>query len=432
MKWLLICLVPLVILLGLAASSASAEPPPLPPGGGSGTAQYTATGTYTVTSGTKTKSGGTISSSTDDKSAVLVRGGTLTLKGVVVKTSGNTKSNDESSFYGLNAGILAQSSGTVVVSDGSVTTSGSGANGVFAYGSSASAIVNGTKIVATGQGAHGVMASGGGTVRATDVTISTAGASSAAIATDRGGGTIVVNGGTMTTSGGKSPGIYSTGKIVVSGATLKATGAEAAVVEGGNSISLVNSNLSAGKSWGVMLYNSMSGDATSGTGTFTMSGGSLTASTGPAFRVTNTKAVITLTNKAKITATSGILLQADNRGTGSGNTGAGTVTFRANRETLKGNLVAVGTGSISASLNNHTKLIGTLTEVALTLDSTSTWAVTGNSTLTSLSGAKITGSKITNIVGNGHTVTYDKSLAANSKLAGKTYTLAGGGTLVAK
>ena len=60
----------------------------------------------------------------------------------------------------------------------------------------------------------------------------------------------------------------------------------------------------------------------------------------------------------------------------------------------------------------------------------STWTVTGDSKLTSLSDTSgISGTSITNIYGNGHTVTYDKSLAANSALGGKTYTLNGGGTL---
>jgi hypothetical protein len=71
---------------------------------------------------------------------------------------------------------------------------------------------------------------------------------------------------------------------------------------------------------------------------------------------------------------------------------------------------------------------------ALTPDATSTWTVTADSTLTSLSGARISGptsagSTITNFVGNGHTVTYDATLAANGALGGGTYSLAGGGTL---
>jgi hypothetical protein len=133
------------------------------------------------------------------------------------------------------------------------------------------------------------MASGGGWLKLTGVKISTAGASSAAIATDRGGGTIEVIGGTMNTSGYRSPGIYSTGKITVRGASMTATGAEAAVVEGANSITVTQTNLTAAKQHGVMLYNSMSGD--SGTGSYTMHGGSLSAAAGPAFYVINTRAV---------------------------------------------------------------------------------------------------------------------------------------------
>jgi len=59
--------------------------------------------------------------------------------------------------------------------------------------------------------------------------------------------------------------------------------------------------------------------------------------------------------------------------------------------------------------------------------------VTGDSQLMSLSDSSgISGTTITNIHGNGHTVTYDASLAANSALGGKTYTLAGGGQLTPK
>ena len=54
---------------------------------------------------------------------------------------------------------------------------------------------------------------------------------------------------------------------------------------------------------------------------------------------------------------------------------------------------------------------------------------TDDSNLTSLTGARISGSTVTNIIGNGHTVTYAASLAANAKLADKTYKLAGGGEL---
>lgn len=138
-----------------------------------------------------------------------------------------------------------------------------------------------------------------------------------------------------------------------------------------------------------MLYNSMSGDASAGTSSYTMLGGSLTAAGRPAFYVTNTHAVIMIARHARIRTTSGVLLRADNAGTGSGNTGAGTAILTLSNETLTGNLITAGTGTITATLENHTTLTGTIRTAALDFDPTSTWKPTGNSTLTALTGAKI-------------------------------------------
>jgi hypothetical protein len=269
-----------------------------------------------------------------------------------------------------------------------------------------------------------------GRLTAANTTIRTAGASSAAIATDRGGGTITVSGGTMTTTGYHSPGIYSTGTITVTGSNINATACEAAVVEGKNSIVVRNSKLSGAKNRGVMLYQSMSGDAGVGTASYQMIGGSLYATQGPAFYITNTTARITLRSGALVHAASGVLLRADNAGTGSGNTGAGVATLIASGEKLTGDIVTAGTGSASISLTNATTLAGSITRAALTLDRTSTWRVTSNSKLTAFSDqAAISGNRILNVVGDGRTVTYDASLAANKALGGKTYHLTGGGTL---
>ncbi len=351
----------------------------------------------------------------------------LTLRAAKLTSSGDSKSSDESSFYGLNAGVLATSRGHVTITGGSVSTTGAGANGVFAYGAGASVTMRDATIRATGRYAHGAMTSGGGSVTLSHVTISTAGASSAPVATDRGGGTVSVSGGTLASSGSRSPGIYSTGNITVTGARVRATGAEGAVVEGANTIRVRNTVITAAKDRGVMLCQSMSGDAQSGHGTYIMDGGSLSAAQGPAFYVTNTKAAITLRGGARVSARSGTLLLADSNGTGSGNAGAGVVTFRAYDETLRGDLVAKGTSSIAATLTHRTTLTGTISGSALRLDATSFWRVTGDSSLTALGGATISGGRITNITGNGHTVTYRSS--ASPALGGKTYGLAGGGTL---
>ena len=86
-------------------------------------------------------------------------------------------------------------------------------------------------------------------------------------------------------------------------------------------------------------------------------------------------------------------------------------------------------GELTVTLTNST-LTGTVNGAAMTLDKNSKWNVTDDSILTSLSNAAgISGTTITNIYGNGHTVYYDKKLSENKALGGKSYKLKGGGNL---
>ena len=428
-----------------ASSSTAPSAAPSPPGGGapgsgSSTAKYTATGAYTLSRGSATRSGA-ITATRSDESGVLVKGGSLTLKDAKVVTSGASKSSDESSFYGLNAGVLADGSGRITMTGSSVTTEGDGANAIFAYGRGAAVAVSGTTIHATGQYAHGIMASGGGAVTATNLSVSTSGGSSAPVATDRGGGTIIVRGGAYRSSGNNSPPIYSTGKITARKATFTSTGSEAVVIEGSNSVTLANDTLTTSKAgkWGVMIYQSMSGDAQGGSGRYTQTGGSLTetAKDSPLFYVTNTNAAITLKG-VKVGAASGVLVKTAAGQWGASGSNGGTVILSASAQNLTGDLIADRISSITVTLKSGSVLKGAVNangaakSIGLTLDASSSWKVAGDSHLTALTGATISGSAITNITGNGHTVTYAKSAAANSYVGGKTYTLAGGGKLVAK
>lgn len=99
-------------------------------------------------------------------------------------------------------------------------------------------VLTNVAINATANGGHAVMATQAGMMTLTNVTMTTPGGSSSAIATDRGGGTNVVTCGTLNTAGGNSAGIYATGAITVTGTVFKSTGAEMAVIEGANSITL--------------------------------------------------------------------------------------------------------------------------------------------------------------------------------------------------
>jgi hypothetical protein len=423
--------------VSMGAPGARDMQPPTESGTGG---DYTITATYQLDGGSKEFSGQTYTANDEDKSAVYVlNGGILTLKDAIITTSGDTSSQDNSSFYGLNAAVLAASGGMIDLSDSTITTSGLGANGAFATGSGSSVTLSNVTIYATGDGGHGVMATQGGTLTLNNVTMTTAGKNSGVVATDRGSGTITMVGGSALASGQDSPAVYSTGVINISNASLSATGAEAAVIEGANSITLTDCTLTSSKEkWGVMIYQSMSGDAEGTQGTFTMTGGKLeyTPTSGPLFYVTNSTGVITLKN-VEVTNGSGILINAAAGNWGNAGENGGTVIFTADNQALEGDLVADTISSIDLTLQNRSSLKGTINPegtakfVNLTLDATSTWTVTANSTLTRLLDTSgITGTTITNIIGNGFTVTYDS--AANPELGGKTYTLTGGGYLKPK
>ena len=305
---------------------------------------------------------------------------------------------------------------------------------MFAYGSGSSITISGTKITATGQYAHGIMASGGGSITATNLDVSTAGASSAAVATDRGGGTIKVVGGTYKTSGVNSPGLYSTGTLAATGATFDAAGAEAAVVEGSNSITVTNSSLTGTKNRGVMIYQSFSGDAAGTNGTFTETGGSLTALAGPLFFVTNTTGTVNLSGVTLVGFRRAPCSTPPPRAGGPRAPTAGTSRSTPPQQSPDRRRRGRRDQHRRTNLSNGSTLTGaintakTAKSVTLSLDKTSTWTVTGDLLPDRTERrVRISGTEVTNIVGNGHTVYYDAS--ANPSLGGKTYTLSGGGTL---
>lgn len=219
--------------------------------------------------------------------------------------------------------------------------------------------------------------------------------------------------------------------------TCKADGSEVVVIEGANSVNLTDSTLvtSVANKWGVMIYQSFSGDAQGSNGIFTMTGGSLSYSdtNSPLFYVTNTVGHITLKG-VTVSAASGIILKAEgNDRWGTSGSNGGTVIFIADGQTLYGNMVADKISTITLTLQNGSALTGALNAehtaqaVNLTLDASSTWNVTADSYITCLTDPAISGTTISNITGNGHTVYYDPNTC--TELGGQTYTLNRGGTL---
>ncbi|MFC6260132.1 hypothetical protein [Levilactobacillus fujinensis] len=388
----------------------------------------------------------TIKASTANRSAVYVKnGGKLTLTGSQVTKTGNTTSTDNSNFFGQNAGLLVTKGGQATIANLTEQTAATGANGIFATGKNAKVTIKNSQINTTKSSSRGLDATYKGKIMATNTNITTKGSHSAALATDRGGGTVSLNKGTLKTAGDGSPVIYSTGAIAVQNVTGTATGAEAADIEGSNSITIKNSQLTGKKNNGVMLYQSMSGDSEVGTSVFSMTNGSLTSTvksgskgttnhTGALFYVTNTTAKINLNNvKLSNASTTLIRLASDRWGTSGSN--GGKLTFTAKNQTMKGNILIAKGSTLKLNLTSGSVFTGAINsadtagKTTVTLKGNNTWHVTKNSYVTSLISTK---SGLTNIKSNGHNVYYDKSSSANKWLNGKTYTLSGGGKLIAK
>jgi hypothetical protein len=412
---------------------------PAQPGGGT---TYTLSGTYTVNGTTATQTGQMYTSSTTDQSGVYVlNSGNLTLTNCTVTTSGNTSSNENSSFYGLNAGVLATSVSQITLTGCKITTTGTGANGIFAYGT-ASITSTGDKYNMTGGGGHAIMCSGGGTITVNNDTAVTSGGSSSNIATDRGGGTITINGGSYTANGNNSAAIYSTGTIICTNATLIANGAEALVIEGSNKIVLNNCTVKCTyNKWGSLLYQSMSGDASGVDGYLTMTGGSFTytGTAGGMFYNTNSTANYTLNGVTLINNCDTLIRCIKGSWGGDAATSGGVTNFIAKKQILTGLIHVDANSKAYVTLQDTSSLTGAINKantantIALTLDASSKWIVTATLYLTTLSDASgISSTSITNITGNGFNVYYDATLSANSVLGGKTYSLVNGGVLAPK
>jgi hypothetical protein len=381
-----------------------------------------ASGATTVDSGEQSLTE-TYSSTTSDESAILVtNGGSATVDGATITKSGDSSNTENSEFYGVNAGVLVQANSSATIKNANISTDAKGANAVFSTGENSKIYISDSTITTTGESsARGLDATYGGYIEADNVKITTQGGSCAALATDRGEGTVIAKNSTLETNGKGSPVIYSTGDISIENTNGTANGSQMVVIEGKNSATVTNSTLTATGAGnrgdvdvaGIMIYQSMSGDASEGTGTLTAENSSLSVATtsnyyksAPMFFITNTDAVINLTN-TKLSFGSGILLNAAGTSEwGKEGSNGGNVTLNATSQTLNGNIVADKISTVAINLTKST-YEGTINgdnsakEVSLKLDKDSKITLTGDSYVTSLENADTSNS---NIDFNGYTL----------------------------
>ena len=372
---------------------------------------------YTATSVNQNLNAQTLSSTTSDQSIVYITQSGITIQNSSLKKeSGDSSKTENSEFYGVNAAVLVNGGG-LTMTGGSITTSAKGANAVVAT-NNGNVKITGTQITSTASGsARGLHATFGGKIEANNVKISTKGNSCASLATDRGEGTVTCTDCELATAGAGSPLIYSTGDITVSKSTGTATGAQIAVIEGKNKVTIkeasdlkcnANPNRKEVDTCGVMLYQSMSGDAASGTSVFNCDKSSLEIQssssyykTAPMFFITNTQAQINL-EECTFKYGSGVFLKAAGTSEwGSSGSNGGVVTLTLTNQDIEGDIVIDSVSGltlnlISSTIKGKINNANTAAKLAITLDEDSQIILTGNSYYTSLVNEKSDGSNLIN------------------------------------
>ena len=359
------------------------------------------------------------SSKTDENALLISTKEAVTVSQPTISKTGSSDGGDNCSFYGVNAALLVKGGSVTTIKGGKITSNATGANGVFSYGGNGgrnggqgdgtTVIIEDTEISTTGDGSGGIMTNGGGVTKAKNLTVCTSGRSSAPIRTDRGGGIVTVEGGSYTSNGLGSPVIYSTADVTVSDATLTSNKSEGVCIEGKNSITLNNCQMTVSNTQrnghaqfldAIMIYQSFSGDADSGNSHFTMNGGSLANRQGHLFHVTNTNAIITLNGVTlkNEDATNVLLSVCADGWQGAVN----KATLNASHQQLDGTILvgidseltltlsdgSTFNGCISGNITNAAgNSVSTETgSVNVTLGNDCTWTLTADTYITSLKG----------------------------------------------
>ena len=399
---------------GPPPSGGEGDNPPGPPPSGGGDNSYNYTD-YKANVTDENVGSDELTATESDQSVVYITTNNITFtEPNLIKLSGESSNIENSEFYGVNAAVLVQG-GEVSITGGTITTKAKGGNAICAT-NKGKVTISGTKIVSTAvSSGRGLHATYGGQINAVNVDISSTGASCANLATDRGEGVVTCTGCQLSTTGAGSPLIYSTGQITVNNTKGTATGAQTVVVEGKNTANIFDKselycygtgNRNNIDNCGVMIYQSMSGDAADGTGVLNCVDSTLEIlkeseiyTTAPMFFVTNTKAVINLED-CRINYGSNIFL--DIKGTtewGNEGSNGGEVTLNLNNQEIKGDITVDGISSLSIVMKNS-KITGTINtskkakSLSISLDSKSTITLTGNSYYTSLTNEVSSGENI--------------------------------------
>ena len=288
---------------------------------------------------------------------------------------------------------------------------GGGQPGQTSISGTTEAKINNVKITTHSDKSRGLDATYNGKITAENVVINTDGQSCAALATDRGEGEVHVknsdlNTGVSKTSGRGSPLIYSTGNITAENSKGTSHVSQIACIEGKNSIELTGcdftgygeGNRQDGSEYvdlgGIFIYQSMSGDADVGTSIFNAKNTKLSIAEdssvykqAPMFHVTNTACIINLDNTELKFGSETFLQIAGQNQWGTTGSNGGVCELNTQNENINGNVIVDSISSLNWTMKK-TEFKGAINSTGNTtinVGEGSTWTLTGDSTVSSLS-----------------------------------------------
>lgn len=367
----------------------------------------------------------------------------------ITKLSGQTSNIDGSEYFGLNAAFLLKSATTKLTS-ANIVSKEDYAAAFYATGLGALADLNKVNINTFNNFSNAVVASDSSEINANNMNINTKGNNSHALKSLDEKSYINIFDSILTTTGKNSALFYSRGKIEAENIEGNSN-TSLAIIEGNNSISLTNTNLTTNAngyekdefSSSFLLYGTTSLSSSNNYSSaklslidsdITINKKSSKYKESPMFYLTNISANINITN-TKLHYGSDILLKAlkSNQYGDLDNNGA-DVTFTATDEKLTGDIIVDEYSKVRLNLNN-TIYKGQINKdnlsknVDITFDYHSSWVLTGDSYINTLTVTKKDLNNVRKYIkSNGHNVYYNSK--NNEWLKNKTYKLNGGGKLI--
>lgn len=367
--------------------------------------------------------GETIRSVDPDENSILIENaGALTASNITVTKSGDTTSEQKSRLYGVNNAIAAYDDSIGYFEGCSILSEGEGGNGLFSSGKDAILRLYDTSILTTGGSAKGLYATNQGAISGQNLNITTEGAHSASAVAEGVNSHVTLCDSTLTTAAYNSPCLYSAGIMKASGVLGLANASPAAILKGNSTLAISSSDITGAGDYGIILHGDGRDLDDEGMASFSSKNSLLSATQDKAmFYVKETDVVVSISN-TELSFESGILIKAET---------SGNIAFKANKQSLTGDIICDDTSTVSLELRENSSYKGAIDSdhigsAIVVLEKGSSWTLTGDSYISILNNEQI---DCSNIQSNGHTLFYDSEEEENGWLNGDTHALPGGGKL---